>query len=194
MCSMKLQTPCHRSKMSKKSPCRENNLSLFYDTSLKKNTNHSSSYPRTYNLRPNRLFPRILDIGHPSLTRSRSNLTTSMSTMSTSTPSTSSVPDMTRPAAPTQSNDRKRSAAEISRERQCSDSVCTMCTDSEKMRRPHHFSSSSIRRLMMSQSKEKDKNYICQVCQSLELCLRNSAGNIGQLVSSAGHPGGRIDP
>ena len=132
------------------------------------NTNQSPKRPRTYNVRPNSLFPQILEVGPPSPTHSRSNLTTRVPTESTSTPSASSVPDMTRPGAPTQSNARMRSAAEINRERHYSDSVCIMCSDSEKTRRHHHFSSSATRRLMMSQSKENDKNYMCPVCKSLE--------------------------
>ena len=179
MCSKNLLTPCH-----------ENNLSLFYNTGRKMNTSRSPKRPRSYNVRPNSLFPQILEVGPPSPTHSRSSLNTGVSTstpgtsaapnhgrssqsasMSTSTPGTSSASGTTRPAAQAQSNARKRSAAEISRERQNSDSVCTMCSDSVKTRRHHHFSSSSIRRQMMSQSKEKDKNYMCPVCKSLEPCM-----------------------
>ena len=129
------------------------------------NTTRSPKRPRTYNVRPNSLFPQILEVAGPPSRSSQS------ASMSTSTPGTSSAPSTTRPAAPALSNSRKRSAAEISRERQYTDSVCTMCSDSEKTRRHHHFSTTAIRRLMMSQSKEKDKKYMCPVCKSLESCL-----------------------
>ena len=85
------------------------------------NTIRSPKRPRTYNVRPNSLFPQILEVaGPPSPKHNRSSQSTSMSN---STPGTSSAPSTTRPAAPALSNSRKRSAAEISRERQYSDSV-----------------------------------------------------------------------
>ena len=171
MCSLNLLTPCHKSKLPKNSltPCHEIILPLCFSKyilsiGLRMNTIRSPKRPRTFSVRPNSLFPQILEVGPPSPNHNRSNLSASLST---SNPSTSSAPSLDRPPA---QNARKRSAAEMSRERD-RDSVCTMCSDSVKTRRHHHFSSSSIRRLIMSQSKEKDKNYKCPVCKSLESCM-----------------------
>ena len=125
----------------------------------------SPKRPRTFSLRPNNLFPQILEVSPPTTNQSRSSTSPSVST---STAGSSSASSKTKPA---QSSARKRSAAEISRESQYRDSVCTMCSDSEKTRRHHHFSSTSIRRLMLSQPKEKAKNYMCPVCKSPEPCM-----------------------
>ena len=54
------------------------------------------------------------------------------------------------------------------RERTYKDSVCTMCSDTSKTVRHHHFSSSSIRRMFLNHGKEVDKTYLCPICKTLE--------------------------
>ena len=61
----------------------------------------------------------------------------------------------------------KARLAEELRENRYRDSVCTMCSDTSFYARHHHFSSTSIRRMFMTEN-NKDKTYLCPVCKSLE--------------------------
>ena len=169
-----LLTSCHKFNLfvSSLTPCHEYNVPLSYtdisSTGPRMNISRSTKRPRPYTLRPHSLFPQILVSDPPTNNNSRSSQSPSMST---STAGTSSDSDKTRPAAQTKSSAGssadKTSAAEVSRERQYRDSVCTMCSDTVKTRRHHHFSSTSIRRM----AKEQGVNYMCPVCKTLEPCL-----------------------
>ena len=128
------------------------------------NLSRGTKRPRPYTLRPHNLFPQILVSDSSTNDHSRSNLSPSVST---TTSGSSTASSQNRPAAPSQSSASQRSAAEVSRERQYRDSVCTMCSDTVKTRRHHHFSSTSIRRM----AKEQGVNYMCPVCKALEPCL-----------------------
>ena len=59
------------------------------------------------------------------------------------------------------------------RENQYRDKVCTMCSDADNVRRHHHFSSTSVKRMFMNDVHNKDKNYkdksyMCPICHVME--------------------------
>ena len=173
MCFDSLLTPCHKYNWSVSSltPCHEYICQLFYkyisSTGQRMNISRSTKRPRPYNLRPHSLFPQILvrDSSTKDHSRSSPSPSSSITTSGSSTASTE-----TRPAAPGQSSANQRSAAEVSRERQYRDSVCSMCSDTVKTRRHHHFSSTSIRRMARNQPRGQAMNYMCPVCKTLEPC------------------------
>ena len=165
MCSNSLLTSCHKFNWSVSSltPCHECKLPLFYmyitSTGTRMNISRSVKRPRPYTVRPHSLYPQILVSDDPTNNNSRSSASSGITTSSTGNSSASSK---TRPA-------QSSSAAEVSKEKQHRDSVCTMCSDTVKTRRHYHFSSTSIKRKAMA--KEQATSYMCPMCKALEPCL-----------------------
>ena len=60
---------------------------------------------------------------------------------------------------------KRTSCSELARENKYKDSVCIMCSDTVKTRRHHHFSSTSVKRMLFSQHQT---TYMCPMCQTPE--------------------------
>ena len=58
---------------------------------------------------------------------------------------------------------KRTSCSELARENKYKDSVCIMCSDTVKTRRHHHFSSTSVKRMLFSQHQT---TYMCPMCQT----------------------------
>ena len=69
------------------------------------------------------------------------------------------------------SSDKTKMSGEETREKAYKDKVCIMCSTREETKRHHHFSTTQVRRAVLSMNSSKsdsEKMYMCSICATLE--------------------------
>ena len=125
----------------------------MYSGSARKRPRPPTTYPNSHK------FPT---------SRGQHGLSSSSSRLSSSSPLASTSSSQT-------SSNSRETPDELFRENVYRDKVCTMCSDSQKIRRHPHFSTTSIRRMFLEQKGDTDpeheRTFMCPICKQLELCV-----------------------